>query len=110
MLLKELGFPQDQYRGGWRYSRHGRGDYRVALVATDSQAGFLIKDFLACPSLEDLIGWLGESFDGLTHIPNTGFQAEGHATNGLEKGYCIDHGKKSLEAVFNLCVALKGGE
>lgn len=108
--LKRLGFPQkyDGNLGCWflrllsdGYEWYSREEWRTKGVA---------REYIPCPTLEELIDWLGDDLHGMSRAPrwmsggNDQWQAMGISKNtNYKKGY----GKTPLEAVYNLTVALK---
>lgn len=98
--LKELGYPQDTFFG-WEVLPSGKALLKNALPWPDyadwtKQYG---KALIACPTLEELIDWLGEDFYDLMREDDRTYTAHMNGDRG--------EGKTPLEAVYNLCVALK---
>lgn len=102
-LLKEWGAPQDTTFRWFQWD----GRERLVTVSENSyfeDNGGISLQICAANSIEELIEWLGDDFKSLQ-------RHEGYA-NAFGYQWTVNGGKKifetSLEAVFNLCEAVKG--
>ena len=66
--------------------------------------GYPGDDYYACPTLEELIEWLGDDIHALYHS-SKGWEA---VDSTISVKYVYGTGKTPLEAVYALCEALKG--
>jgi hypothetical protein len=103
--LKEIGFPQGTTNTLWYHHEDEIGDIRTDLY-TDNEIENLYADTHIdawdCPTLEELIEWLGDDIWSLLRKePGSSFVA--HNAYGALKG----EGATPLEACYNLAIAVK---
>lgn len=103
--LKKIGFPQYTYFW-WNQNRNRFEGYDYYLAS--GQSGDQ-GDHVACPTLEELIEWLGDDFNQLRWHPSDYHQKGGFmAYNRTENSevYREGFGTTPLEAVYNLAINL----
>ncbi len=100
--LKELGFPQNTY-----FYWTPNVVYEVPPEASSTysiSAGPETEYDVACPTLEELLEWLGDDFLGIGKYD--GGKRQPYAAMS-EEGRHHCPGADPLEAVYNLCLAVK---
>lgn len=110
--LKELGFPQNTHLRWKKEKDYMPQSYRIA-----AEEGYVLKPtpirglgtamnvFISCPTLEEMIDWLGEDFREVAQYTKEIRMTKPFYASSFDGK--VENGESPLEAVYNLIVDIK---